>query len=142
MPDSIWTVVLSASVASLTTLIGFFVNSWVIEGRERRQHFQQQESERALALEERAGIAVELVHSISAGKEPDAELREVLKQLMLDSGRFRRYSELSVSIRNLYQAAMWVVREKLACGDFHAAGKDMHEAFLLLLQQIKALRAR
>ena len=140
MSDSILTVILSASVASLTTLIGFFVNSWLTHRRERRQNFERQESERALVLEERAGMMVELVRTLPRGTEPDTSLMELAKQLGLDAGRFGRYRALSSAILSLQNCALWVVRQKLTCDDTRTAEKELHDAYSSFLRLIKELR--
>jgi hypothetical protein len=135
-----WIVVLSAGVASVTSWGGVFLNSFLTEKRERRQYFHKSESERLQLLEERAGVAVELVHIMPLGAVSDTELGDAMKQLGLDAGRFGRYQSLSSSIRALHNSAMWLVRQKHKYEDARAAEKEMHEAYSTVLRMIKELR--
>lgn len=81
-----------------------------------------------------------LVLSMPNGKDLDPELREELRELMLDWGRFSRYRDLSKSISDLYNEAIWLAGEKLRYRDTRSAEKNLHAAFARVLGEIKALR--
>ena len=132
MPD-FSTVVLSAVVSFFTALITPTVSSWLTGRREKDYHFWQREVERIVALEERAGMTAQLVSAQLPGGEISPELRNLLDELRLDAGRFKRYSALSIAVQDFHHWSSCWVADKMRHYDWQEARTESDAAFKRLL---------
>jgi len=128
------TTILAAVVGSIFSLLGMFVNSWLTQGRERRQQVWQTEIKRIIDVEERAGVLVELIcgHHRSVAEIVEG-LADGLARLESDAGRFRRHRAIMQSIRDLHNRLGCVLHDRSRHDDSRESVKEAMEMYEGLL---------
>ena len=95
----------AAGIAAIASLLSLFLNSSLIIRRERQQQLWQFNLQRITRLEELAGNVAELFGGYPAIEKLEQKAPELLTQLELAAGHFRRHKNLNQAIRDFHNAA-------------------------------------
>jgi len=132
---TLWAALVSAAVSSIFSLLGMVVNSWLTQGRERRQQVWQTEINRIIDIEERAGQLVELIGSYHALDKIHDGAADGLLQLESDAGRFRRHKRIMQAIRDLHNGLSRLLGDKLRHEDCHETSAEVNSLYDKLLTE-------
>ena len=126
-------VLLSAGVASILSLAGALLHSYILKRLERRQQVWQTEINRIIELEEHAGELVEFIGSHKSIEEIRQYAAKELPRLESCAGRFRRHKGIMQAVRNLYNKLGCLLKDKERNVDFRAAADDVSTMYDKLL---------
>ncbi|WP_281221885.1 hypothetical protein [Photobacterium sanguinicancri] len=117
----------AAIIAACTSVVSLVFNSKLTILREKRMLLWSKELDRINELEEKAGLAVEIVLNYSSPSILKTDYPPVQLELKYIAGRFARYSELSSVIRDLRQYCDITFDDKIDRQDFReSANKVLH----------------
>ncbi|MEK7722359.1 MAG: hypothetical protein AAB359_08220 [Elusimicrobiota bacterium] len=125
---------IAAGIAAIASLISLILNSSLIIHRERKQQLWQFNLQRITQLEELAGHIAELFGGYPAFEKLQQEAPQLLLQLELAAGHFRRHKILNQAIRDFHNAASRAFVARRDSQDDRDDKRDLEETFARLLK--------
>ncbi|PSU33501.1 hypothetical protein [Photobacterium lutimaris] len=132
----------AAIVAACTSIVSLVFNSKLTILREKRMLLWSKELDRINELEEKAGLAVEIVLNYSSPSILKSDYPPVQQDLKYIAGRFARYPELSSTIRDLRQYCDITYGDKIDRQDFQESAEKVSHYYSSLIEECDKITKR
>ncbi|WP_426358225.1 hypothetical protein ACPUVO_17575 [Pseudocolwellia sp. HL-MZ19] len=109
---------IAAIIAAFTSILSLFLNSRLTFNREKRTLRWNKEIERLQNLEEKIGLAQEIVSVYTGVEKLKNDFIPLHEELEYIAGRFARYPELAKAIRGFVHACSLTVSAKIEHEDY------------------------